>query len=287
MVGRSVGLALVVAILGAGCGVGDATAGDVTDWIEPASYEYDLHSDCGERNLIGSFRITVLDGKVVDVVGGDERAAVVVDEPELRAAVPTLAELLDEARTAAASGADVVSVDTNGEPDGRPGLIEIDYDTNAIDDEACYLITAHQDLTDSSTKLSSLQPRASGDLPRLPPHASWPVAIGYPPPCEDDAACADSFLIGDVVYERGCTRVREELVTDEAITDSRDAVHVIDGVDPLALVAQRGPAQSCDEFEQAPDGLAWHMAFGAAELPESLVCRVGDLTDRQAHADGC
>ncbi len=54
MADRSVGLALVVAILGDGCGGDDATGSDVTDWIEPASYEYDLQSDCGERTLVGS-----------------------------------------------------------------------------------------------------------------------------------------------------------------------------------------------------------------------------------------
>jgi len=287
MVGRSLGPVVAVAILSAACGATGTTARDVPEWSEPAAYEYALESSCGERNLIGSFLITVVDGEVADVVAGDERADVVVGEPELRAAVPTLAELLDEARAAEASGADVVSVDTNGEGDGRPGLIEIDHDTDTTDDEACYLITAYEDLTGSPTEPASTQPRSSGELPQLPPRDSWPVVVGDPPPCDDDGACADEILIGDVVYGRGCTRVRDEFVTDEALTDGRDAVHVIDGVDPLALVAQRGPAQSCDEFEETPDGLAWHMAFGPAELPESVVCRVGDLTERQVRANGC
>lgn len=300
MVVRSAGLVVAVAVLAAACGGGDAAApgsgesgGDVTtastvpDWEEPATYEYELQSDCGERTLLGRYRITVTDGEVTDVAAGDDQAAVVVGDDELREAVPTLGELLEEAREAEAAGADVVNVETDGDPAGRPGLIEIDHDLDADDDEACYVVTAFEDLTTPREEAAPSQPRVSGDLPQLPPRASWPVSLEGPPPCEDDAACEDGFVIGEVFYGAGCTRVLEEFVTEEAIADGPDAVHVIDGVDPLALVAQRGPAQSCDEFEDPPEGLAWHMAFGPAALNGSVVCRVGDLTDRQVRANGC
>ncbi|MFO7960579.1 MAG: DUF6174 domain-containing protein, partial [Nitriliruptoraceae bacterium] len=235
----------------------------------------------------GRYRITVTDGEVTDVVAGDDQAAVVVGNDELRAAVPTLGELLEEARDAEAAGADVVNVETDEDPAGRPGLIEIDDDIDADDDEACYLVFGFEDLTAPPAEAAPSQPRAYGDLPQLPPRATWPVPLEGPPPCDDEADCPAGFVIGEVFYGAGCTRVLDEYVTDEAITVGPDAVHVIDGVDPLALVAQRGPAQSCDEFEEAPDGLAWHMAFGPAALDQTVVCRVGDLTDRQVRANSC
>jgi len=53
--------------------------------------------------------------------------------------VPTIADLLDEVETAKRRGADVVEVDVTD--DGRPTHITIDCETDAYDDEACYVIS--------------------------------------------------------------------------------------------------------------------------------------------------
>lgn len=45
-----------------------------------------------------------------------------------------------ELQTATQNDADSVNLEVDSD-EGYPSLIEIDYDTNAIDDEACYMIT--------------------------------------------------------------------------------------------------------------------------------------------------
>lgn len=282
------GIALLLAGCGGSTGAGvTAPASNVPNWSEPAAYQYALDSDCGERDLLGRYLITVTDGRVTDIEAGDQRAELIISDDELRSLVPTLGELLEEAQAAEESGADVVHVETDGDPAGRPGFIEIDYDTDADDDEACYSVFMFEDLTAPPPESTSSELPAAGELPQLPPSGNWPVTLQDPPPCDDDAMCEAGFVIGEVFYGIGCTRVLDEFVTDEAITDGSDAVHVIDGVDPLALVAQRGPAQACDEFEEVPEGLAWHMAFGPKDLAGDVICRVGDFNERQARANGC
>jgi len=278
---------VVVAVLVSACG-GDASdpatdgagvatsASAVLDWDEPAMYEYELQSDCGERTLIGSYRITVTDGEVTDVVAGDDAAAVVVADPVARTAVLTLGELLREAREAEASGADLVDIETDGGADGRPVRIEIDYDRDATDDEACYRVTAFENLTASATE--------AAPPVQLPPRSTWPLTV-RDPRCEADSSCAEGFVIGEVFYLSGCTPVRDESVSDEAIAGGPDAVHVIEGVDPLALVAQRRPA--CDEAEDAPDARGWYLAIGPTGPDQAVICRVSVLTDRQKRTNGC
>jgi heat shock protein HslJ len=57
--------------------------------------------------------------------------------------VPTLEELLEEAEEARRAGADIVEIDFHPET-GHPTSIEIDHDEQAIDDEACYVISNYQ-----------------------------------------------------------------------------------------------------------------------------------------------
>lgn len=108
-------------------------------WAAPARYSYDLESSCGERTLIGEFRIRVEQGEVVHFDALDESAEALV-QTGFSDAVPTLEALVDEAVDAENSGADVVNVEHEG-PRGSPSLIEIDHRTDGIDDEACYEIT--------------------------------------------------------------------------------------------------------------------------------------------------
>jgi hypothetical protein len=138
----SAGLALAAV----GCGAGPApSAGDdlkAARWSEPDRYSFRLLSESGERSGLGEYRITVGNGKVVDVVGLDEQARRTVEEHPQD--VPTLAGLLTTLREARESRADVA----RGvfAPDGHPTEIHIDWQENAVDDEADYLITEYRPL---------------------------------------------------------------------------------------------------------------------------------------------
>jgi Family of unknown function (DUF6174) len=130
---------------GTNAGAGESVASELADaharWEQAgvADYSYVLHSDCGERTLLGRFRITVRDGTVSAADGLDERGEHFVRGigPEY---VPTIDELWDELLHAAEDGADTA----RGEFDealGYPTSITIDYERRASDDEACYEIT--------------------------------------------------------------------------------------------------------------------------------------------------
>lgn len=75
---------------------------------------------------------------VVAVEGLDDTGRAAVDQGGADEA-PTVADLLDMAATARRRGADVVVVETTR--DGRPTRITIDGETEAYDDEACYVIS--------------------------------------------------------------------------------------------------------------------------------------------------
>lgn len=127
----------VAALLLAACSGGTEGSGsvDVPAWTAPDSYTYTVDSGCGERALIGSFRITVENGEVVDAEALGNSAESVVERLD---ELPTLDDLLDEARVAARERADELEVTMS--PDGYPEEIRIDWERDAIDDEACYVI---------------------------------------------------------------------------------------------------------------------------------------------------
>ncbi|MDO0911033.1 DUF6174 domain-containing protein [Streptomyces sp. DT2A-34] len=109
-------------------------------WQEPASYTYTLRSSEGERSLLGTFRITVRDGAVAKAVGLDDSGRhVVEDVPE---AVPTIGGLLGELEQARRDDADTAEVEYAA--DGHPVRISLDWEEDAIDDEARYVISAYQ-----------------------------------------------------------------------------------------------------------------------------------------------
>lgn len=128
--------AVAAALLAAGCG---DSAPPAAAWQEPASYTYVLDSACGERALIGRFRITVQDGRVAAAEGLDEPAQRMLATARSETA-PTLRQLLDELDRARQAGADVAEVVTDP-ADGHPTKITIDPSDNSIDDESCYTIT--------------------------------------------------------------------------------------------------------------------------------------------------
>ncbi|MGW6904356.1 DUF6174 domain-containing protein [Streptomyces sp. NPDC054940] len=117
-----------------------ASARSGATWQEPASYTYTLRSTEGERTLLGTFRITVRDGAVVEAVGLDDSGRrVAEDVPD---AVPTIGELLDELEQARRDDADKAEAEYAA--DGRPARISLDWEENAIDDEALYVISAYE-----------------------------------------------------------------------------------------------------------------------------------------------
>lgn len=108
-------------------------------WEEPASYVYTLTSSEGERSLIGTFRVTVRNGKVADVVGLDESGRGAVERaPE---EVPTIGGLLDQLGQARDNGAD--TAEAAYAPDGHPVRITLDPEKDAVDDEQSYVISGY------------------------------------------------------------------------------------------------------------------------------------------------
>lgn len=107
-------------------------------WQPAEDYQFKFRSFCGERNLIGRFSVRVEDGDVVQARGLDDGAVRYIERGEV---VPTLADLLAQAETAEADGADLVEVAYSDE--GPPASINIDWMREAIDDEACYEISEY------------------------------------------------------------------------------------------------------------------------------------------------
>ncbi|MGW7088936.1 DUF6174 domain-containing protein [Streptomyces sp. NPDC054871] len=116
-----------------------ATRSEVA-WEEPPSYAYTLKSSEGERSLLGTFRVTVRDGKVAESAGLDASARRVVKQ--MPGEVPTIGELLEEMEQARRDGAD--KAEAKYTADGRPVRISLDGEKNAIDDEALYVISAYE-----------------------------------------------------------------------------------------------------------------------------------------------
>lgn len=130
---------LLLTLAGACADPGPSVAQEApATWTVPAKYGFTLHSECGERALIGRFRVTVQDDKVVDTEGLDDaaRRALMLRLADL---VPTLRQLEEQAETARRDGAEVVEV-ARDPIDAHPTKITIDESKNAVDDEACYTI---------------------------------------------------------------------------------------------------------------------------------------------------
>ncbi|WP_345664910.1 DUF6174 domain-containing protein [Streptomyces venetus] len=127
----------------AACGSGapqSAQPQDRAPWQEPASYTYTLRSSEGERSLLGTFRISVRDGAVVKSVGLDGMGRRAVESaPD---AVPTIGELVEELEQARREDADTAEAEYA--PDGHPVRITLDWERNAVDDEARYVISAYE-----------------------------------------------------------------------------------------------------------------------------------------------
>ncbi|MBM2614524.1 hypothetical protein JIG36_03015 [Actinoplanes sp. LDG1-06] len=128
--------AATVAVL-AGCG-GRAEPAAPVAWTEPAAYTYVLESSCGERALIGRFRITVEKGAVAGAVGLDEPGRQMVETGRSEP-IPSVGMLIDQLNDARVAGAHEADLETGA--DGVPTRITIDPEKNAVDDESCYAIS--------------------------------------------------------------------------------------------------------------------------------------------------
>ena len=113
-------------------------AGGAAVWAEPASYVYTLKSTT--QVLVGTFRVEVRNGTATKVVGLDEDSRRLVREqhPE----VPTIGDLLKRLEQARSDNAETAEVKYAA--DGHPVRISLDWDKNAIDDEALYVISAYK-----------------------------------------------------------------------------------------------------------------------------------------------
>jgi hypothetical protein len=154
---RGAATALAAGVLVTGCGAG-ATAGttagptapttssaaSVAAWDEPGDYRFTVESSCGERAFIGRYRVDVRDGRVAaaEELHPDEQTWLPVEQ-QWMPSVPTLGDLLDDARLAAEHEADVVEVRTDP-ADGHPVEVRVDEDVAAIDDEVCYVVTGYR-----------------------------------------------------------------------------------------------------------------------------------------------
>jgi hypothetical protein len=139
---RAAVVATLVAATAALAGCGDSGADTVapaSQWQEPSRYSFVLDSTCGERALIGRFRIMVEQGRVTKVEGLDESAQRALEGGRNDIA-PTLRQLLQELDSARRAGAEVADITTDP-ADGYPTKITIDPAANSTDDESCYAIT--------------------------------------------------------------------------------------------------------------------------------------------------
>ncbi|MEU1409129.1 DUF6174 domain-containing protein [Streptomyces sp. NPDC005728] len=109
-----------------------------TTWNEPDSYDYKLTMSTSV--LAGAFRVTVRDHKVTKAVGldADSRRA----GKQIPGEVPTIGGVLKLWEQARRDGADTAEAEYAA--DGHPVRVSLDWDKNAIDDEAVYVISSYE-----------------------------------------------------------------------------------------------------------------------------------------------
>lgn len=183
-------------------------------WTAPAEYEFVLESTCGERDFLGRYHVVVEGDRVMEADGLDDYATRLLSSDEHRELVPTLSELLREVGDARAQGADVAKVIFD-ESDGHPVAIEIDWDTDAMDDEACYRVsqfsTPDADQPSASTPSTTTSPSPSSDTV---------AAVLTPVDCPENASCLPSFHLDGVPYVTtiACDQVAPSAVGEQLAT---------------------------------------------------------------------
>ena len=108
-------------------------AGDLLD-----AYAFTLTSSCGERLLLGTYRVTVVHGDVTDVTGLDDVGVRIARMgQDLTRLVPTVGGLLDRI---ARDDADDVAEVTFDADSGVPTSVTFDPRRDTADDEECYTV---------------------------------------------------------------------------------------------------------------------------------------------------
>lgn len=150
---------------------------------------------------------------------------------------------------------------------------------------------------------TSTPPRAADPVRPVEtaPAISVPGSISAAPPCDDEGACAEGFLLDDAFIMLDCTPIKESAITTEVIATGRVrgeevTVNAIEGVDPAVMMAISLPGGSCSDGEDPDERFsAWSLAIPSVTFPDRVdhgrlreaVCRVGDLSARQREANEC
>ena len=116
------------------------------DWEAPSGYRFTVDSSCGYRPFYGVYRVTVRGGEAIaaDYDHPLTGATVAVTPEELQSWVPTLDDMLDEAR-GATGDPEAGSIEVVSDPaDGHPTKVSVDHIKSAIDDESCYVVTDYE-----------------------------------------------------------------------------------------------------------------------------------------------
>jgi hypothetical protein len=102
--------------------------------VVPESYRFVLTSSCGERGLLGDYRVAVHRERVTSVENLNEDYPYQPQPSE----IPTLGDLLSMAESAAPQS--VVKFLVDGK--GLPKQLSLDPVPNGVDDEECYSVTS-------------------------------------------------------------------------------------------------------------------------------------------------
>ncbi len=172
------------------------------EWTAPSGYAYTLESRCGESWLIGAFEVEVTDHAVTEAVALDQSAESLLASTGLQY-IPTIQELLDD-YSAAVGEADRAEIEYDS-LDGFPTRIFIDWDAEAIDDEACYTISAYTPLvesTDGRPNTTTTTEPLTGEIPFDEIQcsfatASWSIQPPRPGPVDSDVVEALEVLAAD------------------------------------------------------------------------------------------
>ena len=236
---RLIGLACVIAVVStpvAGCGdraQPPVRAGGSPRAALPTAYAFDLTSSCGERSLIGSYRVWVTDDEVtrVEPRGGTPRPAHLEDVPT----IADLEELIEHVGPEA-----VVEVERDN--DGRLRSVSIDHLPDAIDDEECYTVS------DVRTEEPAARVSCGGGAPGWSPSAMARGIESRTPRDEIEAALR---------------RSEEEMGIDGPFLGARTWIVLAEDDDTLTLGTGRWTARGPGDdalvvtYERTDEGLVW------------------------------
>lgn len=106
------------------------------------------------------------------------------------------------------------------------------------------------------------------------------------PECDEDAACAEAYLLADQLFLRDCTAVRETAVDDQQIVgqglvgEQSVTANAIGGTDPTMFLAISLPGGgACYGEDETEPTTKWSLLVSESATSEAVrdaVCGVGD-----------